>query len=149
MSRSLLAFRVGERRCAIPVEAVEETMRPLPLEPFPGTPDLVVGAAVVRGRIAPIVDPGVLLGDGPTGGASRWITVRLPGERRVGLLASEVLGVVDRSVDPADASAPLLGDAAALEALGRLDGELLAVLRLGRIVSDEVWQALAEQGTSR
>ena len=52
-----LVSRVATRLCALPVGAVIETMRRLPVEPIAGAPAFIAGLAIVRG------EPGALAGD--------------------------------------------------------------------------------------
>jgi len=136
-----LVFRVGARRCALPLGAVVETLRPLPAEPLPGAPPFVRGVAIVRGEPVPVVDAARLLGE-PAGLLARWITLDL-GQRHVALAVDEVLGVRALS-GAAHALPPLLADegASGVAALGRLDGALLHVLDGARLVPEAAWVAL-------
>jgi purine-binding chemotaxis protein CheW len=47
----LLLFRSGGRLCALRLESVRETTRPLPIEPIAGTPPFVLGISVMRGVV--------------------------------------------------------------------------------------------------
>jgi len=62
----LLLFRIGGRLCALRLESVLETMRPLPVEPMAGTPPFVLGISIVRGVAMPVVDPARLFGTSAT-----------------------------------------------------------------------------------
>lgn len=139
---SVLICQVGGLRCALPVEHVIETMRPLRCEPLAGAPEGVQGAAIVRGAAVPVIDAGRLLG-GPAVAASRWVLLRL-GERRAALAVGEVLGVRRLEGAALAAMPPLLSGAASevAGAMGRLDGELLVVLRGGRLVDESTWAAV-------
>lgn len=119
-------------------------MRPLPWEPLPHAPDYVRGASLVRGSTTPIVDLARLLGDPLATRPTRLVTLRLPGQRRVGLLVDEVVGLRDRATIATESLPPLLrsGGDQLIEELGRLDGQLLAVLQTGSLVPDELWQMI-------
>jgi len=136
-----LLVRAGDRLCAVPVAHVVEVMRPLPIAPMTGAPSFVPGLAVVRGAVVPVVDLGRLLGGRAARG--RFVSLRLGGRHAV-LAVDAVVGV--RALDGwlLDELPPLLrhadGDLAA--AVGVLDSELLVVLRAGRLVPEEIWQAL-------
>lgn len=138
---SCLLVRAGPRICALPVEQVIETMRPLPVTPLPGLPVSVQGAAVIRGAAVPVVDVDALLG-GTASDRARFVLVRC-GARAAALAVDAVLGVA-----PVDGSAPraiaLLqaATAGAVEALGALDRELLLVLAAARVVPDGAWRAI-------
>ena len=82
-----LLCRVGDLLCALPLEHVEETMRPMPVEAIAGLPSFVRGLAVVRGAPIPVVDAASLL-SGDTSDATRatrFVTVKT-GSRRIALM---------------------------------------------------------------
>jgi purine-binding chemotaxis protein CheW len=138
-----LLVRGGDRLCAIPLDHVVETMRPLPTASLDGAPPFVLGVSVVRGEPVPVVDLArALAGDG-AGASARYVLVRAGG-RRFALAVSEVSGVV--ALDPGESRAlPLLADAcgAALAEVTTRDEELLLVLRPARLVPPEAWSAIA------
>lgn len=53
---NLCAFQLGEERYAIPVLAVEEIFRPLPITPVPGSDQRIAGLINLRGRSAAVID---------------------------------------------------------------------------------------------
>src|SRR2546425_3225432 len=137
-----LLVRAAGRLCAVPIAHVVEVMRALPVEPIPGAPSFVPGLAIIRGAPTPVVDLGLLTGGRSADG--RFVTLRL-GDRRAALAVDAVIGV--RALDGwlLQQLPPLLRDAGAevVDTVGVLDGELLVALRAGRLVPEEVWQALA------
>jgi purine-binding chemotaxis protein CheW len=146
--RWLVCRRQGWR-VALPAQQVIETMRPLHTEPMSEMPPFVLGVAVVRGTPTPVVDVGLLLG--AEGGVTRrWVTVSVGsvGERSVALAVDSVEGVRDLPKSAFDAVPPLLRGAAegVVEAIGALDGQLLAVLEGTHLLTDEQWVALGQQG---
>jgi len=46
---SSLLVATGSVTCAIPIEHVSETMRPLPVEPIGAVPSFLLGLAIIRG----------------------------------------------------------------------------------------------------
>jgi len=119
--------------CALPLEHVCEVMRPLPLERVDAAPSYLLGVAVIRGEVMPVVDAAVLL-TGQTAPATRFVTLRVD-ERRVALAVTEVVGA--RLVDddlPTGVPPLLSGSADVRRALGVLDGRLLEVLESARII---------------
>lgn len=142
----MLLVRAGARWCGLPIGAVTETMRPLPVTPVAGAPAWVPGVAVVRGEPAPVVDLGALLGGAPEAAPARFVAVSAGG--RCALLAvAAVAGV--RELPGADARAlPLVRDACAgaLAAVGTLDGDLLVVLGAARLVPEAASAVLARGG---
>lgn len=138
-----LHCRVGSRHCALPLGAVSEIMRPLPIEPLAGAPDFVLGLSIVRGSPVPVVDGASLLG-APGEAPARFVLLKA-GARRVALAVGAVLGIrplPEASLGPLP---PLLREARAeaVTAVGLLDGDLLLVLRSGHVLSASGLQASA------
>lgn len=146
----MLLVRTGGRLCGLPVAAVAETMRPLPVTPIAGTPAFVRGISIVRGEPMPVVDLAVLLGgDAEAAEVTRFVAVRA-GARRAALAVASVVGVAH--LDPAAArTMPLVRDACggALESLRARDEDLLVVLGSARVVPDAASAALATWEASR
>src|SRR5436853_466591 len=86
-----LFCRVNTRLCALPLESIVETTRPLPCEPVAGTPAFVLGLSVIRGVAVPVVDAGQLL-SGQRSAPSRFVVLKV-GDRRVALAVEAVVGV--------------------------------------------------------
>jgi len=138
--------RSGGQTCALPVRAVIEVMRPLPVRPVAGAPAFVRGAALVRGAPAPVVDLAAVLGlDSST--PSRFVSIRV-GERALVLAVDAVLGVRRLPRDTLAVLPPLLAGAETVAALGVLDADLLLVLREAALVPDELWSALTQDSSS-
>lgn len=143
-----LLLGVRTRACAVPIEHVIETMRPLPIEALPSAPSFVLGLAIVRGAPTPVLDIGSLVGCTEARATTRFVTLDL-GERYVALAVEAVLGV--RTLDRGTLlELPQLLGASSEElalALGRLDDRLLLVLRTATLVPEEVWQAIHPAGS--
>ncbi|HEX2657301.1 MAG TPA: chemotaxis protein CheW [Polyangia bacterium] len=146
-----LICRVRDRLCALPLEHVVETMRPLPIETLASMPRFLRGLARARGNPLPVVDLGALLGGDTAARPTRFVMVRVD-ERRVLLAVEEVLGVRDLSLAAVHGLPPLLGAGeggqSAVTSVGTLDAALLLVLQTARLVPASTWVALAqERGT--
>ena len=145
---SSLVFRAGPLLCALRLDDVIETMRPLPTRPLAGAPAFVRGICVMRGVPTPVVDVARLLG-GEQAEVSRFVAVRT--ERGpVAFATGEVLGI--RAVTSGDAvtghAALLSGTGAAgplVAGIGTLHAEPLMLLQSMRVVPDEVWVRAAGQ----
>jgi purine-binding chemotaxis protein CheW len=139
---SALVFRAGSMLCALRLDDVIETMRPLAARPLAGTPAFVRGVSIVRGVPTPVVDVARLLG-GERAEVCRFVAVRT--ERGPVVFATgAVLGI--RVAGPGDGSGHpgLLGAAGRLVAgVGTLEGEPVLLLQSMRVVPDEVWAAAA------
>jgi purine-binding chemotaxis protein CheW len=133
--------------CALPLEEVEETMRPLPVAPVSAAPVFVRGVSLVRGAPAPVVSLASLLGGAVTegeGGASRrFVSLRVP-EGRMALDVDEVHGLRWMEESGLDSVPPLLRATASghLQHLGSFDGRLLALLGTSRLLPEELWRRL-------
>ena len=137
-----LLCRVGDLLCALPLEHIEEAMRPMAVEAIAGVPSFVRGLAVVRGTPIPVIDAGSLL-SGVACHPTRFVTVKT-GRRRIALAVDAVVGVVEIPRGSLDALPLLFQDTRldAISAIGTLDAELLLVLQSGRLVSEELWAVL-------
>jgi purine-binding chemotaxis protein CheW len=132
--RFSLIFRVGAVLGALPVDAVVETMRPLPLTPLSGAPDVVMGAAMVHGAPVPVLAVWRLL-QTPETPPGRLVIVRL-GARRAGLAVDAVIGLRDL---PAGLP-PLLRHAGPERAgLAAFDAELSTLLDAAGSVDPEIF----------
>ena len=145
-----LVVRAGTQLCALPLEHVDETMRPQPVRALAGAPPFVRGVAVIRGLPVPVVDAATAIGQAePSSNGTRFVALKTA-ERRVALLVNEVVGV--RQIDLRDLFElpPLLASASerVVSAIGMLDSELLMVLRSGKLVSEATWAAV-ENGAGR
>jgi len=147
-SEGLALFcRVGSCLCALPLEHVVETMRPMPVEPLAGTTPLVSGLAIIRGAPVPVLQAGKLLG-AESVTPCRFVTVRV-GKRQVALAVDSVLGVGALPRGSLHELPPLLRDAGseAISWIGALDADLLLVLRSARLVPEDLWSQLGPEGS--
>jgi purine-binding chemotaxis protein CheW len=139
-----LIVTVGTRACAIPVEHVGETMRPLPIESIADMPEFIRGVSVIRGTAVPVVDLGALLQTSDRSDTyGRFVTVKI-GERRVAVAVDGVVGLRNLDLTQIGELPPLLraSDPRVIDAIGTCDAQLLIVLGAMRLVPDEVWMAL-------
>ena len=140
---SSLVFRAGSLLCALPLDEVVETMRPLPTHRLAGTPAFVLGVSILRGVPTPVIDVARLLGGGSAEPA-RYLTVRT-GRGTIAFATGAVLGIRSTTADAGAQHAALLGAASdgLLAGVGRIGAEPLLLLQSMRVVSDDVWAAAA------
>jgi purine-binding chemotaxis protein CheW len=93
---SVLAFRVGGERYAVPLERVDHVLKSRGLSPLPGVPRHVLGALNSRSRVVPVLDLRQLLGleGGGMSDLTRVVVVNA-GDEPVGIAAEEVEGRLD------------------------------------------------------
>jgi purine-binding chemotaxis protein CheW len=145
-----LLIRAGTQLCALPLEHVDETMRPQPVRAVAGVPPFVRGVAVIRGLPMPVVDAASAIGQAePSSNGRRFVALKT-GDRRVALAVDEVVGVRQINHSCLADVPPLLAGASehVVSAIGMLDLELLMVLRSGKLVPEATWAAI-EAGASR
>ncbi len=144
MKPPLLLARAAGRLVGFAAGHVIETMRPLPCEPLPDVPGYVRGVSIIRGQATPVVDLARLLGHDAGGPPARWVTLHTGGDRAVAVGVDAVLGL--RQAPAHEALPPLLQDVAEtlIAELGRLDGELLTVLRAAQLLPEELTAMLSE-----
>ncbi|ATB27548.1 chemotaxis protein CheW [Melittangium boletus] len=144
-SRCFLMVRARAWMCALPLEDVEETMRPLPVAPVASAPAFVRGVSLVRGQSAPVVSLGALLGGGASESQAegRFVSLRVSGGR-VALEVDAVHGLRWLDEETLNDVPPLLRASAHghLDYLGSLDGQLMAVLDASHLVPQDVWARL-------
>src|SRR5579864_4751234 len=68
-----LFVRAGAHMCALALSNVAEIMRPLPIAPLAGAPEIVRGLSVIRGAPVPVVDLGRLLGSEAQSPSTRFV----------------------------------------------------------------------------
>lgn len=145
---TVLLVRVGSRLCTLRLGDVTEVMRPQPRSPLAGVPDFVSGLAVIRGEAMPVLDMARLLEGTAVGEGGRFVTVRA-GARHVALAVSEVLGV-RRDLSAHQGLPPLASAAAAaVEAVGTLDRELMLVLAVARLVPEALWPVIGAESEAQ
>jgi purine-binding chemotaxis protein CheW len=147
-SQKQLVFRAGTCLCALPLDRVNEIMRVLPIKLISDVPPYVAGVCIMRGAPVPVVDVGLLVGSRATD-FQRLISVRTDG-RTIALAVERIHGISGFDARQFDRLPPLLRDAGAdvISAIGTLDAELLLLLRVARIVPDDVLARLDVEGAA-
>jgi purine-binding chemotaxis protein CheW len=119
-------------------------MRPLPIEPVAGAPDFVLGLAIIRGAPIPVLDLLVVLAGGRRDRPIRQLVTLRLADRQVALAVDRVMGVETLDATILSDLPPLLrcSDPGVVESIGASDGELLVLLRTGRLIETTVEDAL-------
>lgn len=148
IERRFLLLRVGARLCAISLEHVIETLRPLAIEGLADAPRFIQGMSIVRGEPVPVVDLAALLGDGTARPVRRFVMVRAGYGRRIALAVEEVVNVARLDEGNFRERPPLLQEAlpGCVEMIGALDGKLVAMLATMHILPEEAWGAVVQEG---
>jgi purine-binding chemotaxis protein CheW len=135
----VVAFPLGEERYGIEVTMVQEVQ---PLEPHiwsrvPCTPDFIVGAVNIRGRVYSVMDTGRFLGlpSRSLSETSHVLLVRGDGDMELGILADDIPQVASvplADVQPASATI----SSRAQEYVRGVTNDMLIILNLPRLLSD-------------
>ncbi|MFN7974061.1 MAG: chemotaxis protein CheW [Acidobacteriota bacterium] len=143
----VLTFQARGVAYALAARDVLEVIPRVALRPVPLAPPAITGLFAYRGTIAPCVDLGVLLGDGPCPDrfGSRIMVVALPGGRRAGLLAA---GVTDVEAIEGRPEVPVRVPAAPFLSGVVVQGERMVELVDPRgLISEELWALLVPEET--
>ncbi|WP_394778602.1 chemotaxis protein CheW [Undibacterium sp.] len=161
---SFLVCRDERRLCAFALADVAETMRPLPLQTLQGMPPFLLGVALIRGAMLPVVSLARLLGKADTDNDAphlhanfhsdihshqRYVTLKL-GSRQLAVAVQQVLGVRQLGSSTLADMPSLLREAGAdvISAISTLDAELLLVLKGAHLIADDIWLALEKEAAS-
>lgn len=156
---NFLIFRGRRQLAAVPLAAVAEVLRPLPVSALSDLPPWVLGLSLVRGRALPVLEAGQLIGEAaqidykhaPCASQKdqRFVVVH-SGKRQAVLAVSGIEGLrrIDVSALQALPALAVSGNRAALNALGVLDGQLLTVLETIRLLSDELWRDIEHRSAT-
>ena len=129
--KQLCTFYVGQGYFGIPVEQVQEVVRPQPITPVPLAPKVVRGLINLRGQILTAIDLRFRLGLGEPGDPGKLMNVVVrTGDSPVSFLVDEIGEVLDVDEDAFEAPPETLqGDLR--ELIGgayKLEGRLLLTL---------------------
>lgn len=141
----LVTFRLGNEEFSLDILKVQEIIRHMELTRVPRTPDFVDGVINLRGRVIPVLDLRKRFGlpaEDKTN-ETRIIVVDVD-DRTVGLkvdAVSEVLRIPSDTVEPPPAIVTG-AESEYIKGVGKLDGRLLILLDVAKILSRSERDAL-------
>ncbi len=142
-SDSLVVFRIGEQEFAIGVAAVQRVVRAVEISPMPEAPRGVRGVINLQGRIVPVFDLGVRLGQPAREvRASDHLLVARTSWRKVALLVDSVEGVVAGQSAEITPAAEFLPELESVSGVMKLDDGLVVVHDIERFLTIENHAAL-------
>ncbi len=128
-----ILFRLGDEHYGLPISAVKEIIKPLPITRFPKSPPFVEGVIDLRGRILPIINLRKLLGLSPTPltADSRFIDLLLP-NLSIGIIVDAVSEVIRIPIDRVEPALAIVSgvDGKYLRGIARLDDKIVLLLDL-------------------
>jgi len=141
-----VTFRLSNETYGINVMQVQEVLRVSEIAPVPGAPHYVLGIINLRGNVVTVVDTRIRLGLEATEVTDSTRIVIIEGSQHVvGILVDCVAEVVDLRASELE-SAPNVGNeesAKYIQGVASHDGELLILVDLNKLLSDEEWEELA------
>lgn len=142
----LVIFRLAKEEYGLPITKVQEINRLVPITKLPHTPSFMEGIINLRGRIIPIVDlrKRFQLAVTDYNDDTRIIIVEVNGQT-VGIIVdavNEVVRLNSTSIEPPPPSFVL--DAKYIDGVGKLDGRLLILLDIDKILTAQEEIALKQ-----
>ena len=141
-----VTFRLENEKYGINVMQVQEVLRITEIAPVPGAPDYVLGIINLRGNVVTVIDTRKRFAlDSKEMDDSTRIVIIEAEEQVVGILVDSVAEVVDLRTNEIE-TAPNVGteeSAKFIQGVASLDGELLIIVDLNKLLTDEQWMAMA------
>lgn len=140
-----VTYKLGEETYGINVMQVQEVLRHTEIAPVPGAPEYVLGIINLRGNVVTVIDTRARFGLEPTELTDNTRIVIIESEEQVvGILVDSVAEVVYLRSSEID-SAPNVGteeSAKFIQGVSNRDGQLLILVDLNKLLSDEEWEEL-------
>jgi len=140
-----VTFRLADEIYGINVMQVQEVLRVSEIAPVPGAPHYVLGIINLRGNVVTVVDTRIRLGLEISELTDATRIVIIEGTRQVvGILVDCVAEVVDLPMSEVE-SAPNVGNdesARYIQGVASCNGELLILVDLNKLLTDEEWDEL-------
>ena len=140
-----VTFRLDNETYGINVMQVQEVLRYTEIAPVPGAPDYVLGIINLRGNVVTVIDTRSRFGLQPAEVSDNSRIVIIEAEKQViGIMVDSVAEVVYLRSSEIDV-APSVGteeSAKFIQGVSNRDGELLILVDLNKLLSDEEWDEL-------
>ncbi|MBU1307975.1 chemotaxis protein CheW [Rheinheimera muenzenbergensis] len=140
-----VTFKLQEETYGINVMQVQEVLRYTEIAPVPGSPDYVTGIINLRGNVVTVIDTRSRFGLAPGDVTDNSRIVIIEAEKQVlGIMVDSVAEVVYLKGSEID-TAPNVGtdeSARFIQGVSNRDGELLILVDLNKLLSDEEWEEI-------
>lgn len=141
-----VTFQLEEETYGINVMQVQEVLRYSEIAPVPGAPDYVLGIINLRGNVVTVIDTRTRFGLPTNEISDNSRVVIIEAEQQViGILVDSVAEVVYLRTSEID-SAPNVGteeSAKFIQGVSNRDGELLILVDLNKLLSDDEWDEIS------
>ncbi|MBL73833.1 MAG: chemotaxis protein CheW [Idiomarinaceae bacterium] len=144
-----VTFQLEEETYGINVMQVQEVLRYSEIAPVPGAPDYVLGIINLRGNVVTVIDTRLRFGLPENEITDNTRIVIIESDKQViGILVDSVAEVVYLKKSEID-SAPNVGteeSARFIQGVSKRDGELLILVDLDKMLTDEEWDEISRLG---
>lgn len=141
-----VTFCLDEEVYGINVMQVQEVLRYTDIAPVPGAPSYVLGIINLRGNVVTVIDTRTRFGLGQNDITEHSRIVIIESEKQVvGIMVDSVAEVVYLKTSEID-SAPHVGtdeSAKFIQGVSNRDDQLLILVDLNKLLSDEEWDEVA------
>lgn len=137
-----VTFQLENETYGINVMQVQEVLRVSEIAPVPGAPDYVMGIINLRGNVVTVLDTRRRFGLPPKEvDDSTRIVVIEANDSVVGILVDSVAEVVEMRRSAVETSPSVGNDESSryIEGVAHRDGELLILVDINKLLSDEEW----------
>ena len=145
----VVTFNLGREEFAVPILQIQEINRLVDITKVPKSPEFVEGVINLRGKVIPIIDLRKRFGllHAELCKDSRIVVVNMD-SRMIGLIVDSVSEVLRLSQSAIELPPPIVAgiDSEYIKGLGKLDGRLLILLDLNRILTKEEHTELVTVG---
>lgn len=140
-AHQLVVFSLADEEYGIPITLVQEIIRYSAPRPIPGSPFHVEGVINLRGRIIPVVDLRARFGVGGGRPEEAKIVVVDMTSMVVGVVVDEVREVLTVDAARCEPAPEGAGDGAYLQAVAKLEGRLVVLLDMPRLLGERALAA--------
>ena len=140
-----VTFKLDKETYGINVMQVQEVLRHTEIAPVPGAPSYVLGIINLRGNVVTVIDTRIRFGLEPAEVTDSSRIVIIESEKQViGILVDSVAEVVYLKSSEIDVAPNVGTDESAkfIQGVSHRDDELLILVDLNKLLSDEEWEEL-------
>jgi len=142
-----VTFQLDEETYGINVMQVQEVLRHSEIAPVPGAPDYVLGIINLRGNVVTVIDTRTRFGlpSAEVSESTRVVIIEAD-QQVIGILVDSVAEVVYLRSSDID-SAPNVGteeSARFIQGVSNREGELLILVDLNKLLTDEEWDEVSQ-----
>ncbi|MBD8511880.1 chemotaxis protein CheW [Photobacterium sp. WH77] len=141
-----VTFQLEEETYGINVMQVREVLRYTEIAPVPGAPDYVLGIINLRGNVVTVIDTRARFGlmSGEISDNTRIVIIEAE-KQVIGIMVDSVAEVVYLRSSEIDSTPSVGTDESAkfIQGVSNRDNQLLILVDLNKLLSDEEWEEMA------